>query len=82
MDVSSDTILNSCSLGLKRRITNTLKDEDCCGPRVLYEVFFKRYNPSHTRVAALVKKLDEADLRSHPGENVTLFVKFAIEQRR
>ena len=80
LDTADHAVRNSCSLGLKQRITNTLtNDEQHCGPYVLFEVFLKTYNPSHARVNKLIKQLEAADLRSYPGENVTLFVKWATE---
>ena len=71
--ISEGQILNSCTEGLKQRIRDALATGTGNGPRALYEVFRKCYNPSQSRVEELKNQLKVMHITKYPEQNVSLW---------
>jgi hypothetical protein len=76
---SADAVLNSCTEILRQDLKLVIPPEERTGPTVLMALFQKLYRPSLANNKALLDKLDNMNIRTYPGENVTLFVQDAVK---
>jgi hypothetical protein len=76
---SAEAVLNSCTKILRQDLKLVIPPEERTGPKVLMVLFEKLYRPSLANNKALLDKLGKMDIRTYPGENVTLFVQDAVK---
>jgi hypothetical protein len=73
MDWSAEAVLNSCTPALRYDLENKVAIQDHNGPKLMMTLLTMLYRPSLSKLKELREKLEALDIRTYPGENVTLF---------
>lgn len=72
-------LLSSCTELFKIELELAIPVHERWGPRLTLEVFCRICSPSQSKIDSLKKKLESLDVTKCPGENITQFVKEAID---
>ena len=73
MDWSAEAVLNSCTPALRYDLENKVAIHNHNGPKLMMTLLTMLYRPSLSKLKVLRGKLEALDIRTYPGENVTLF---------
>jgi hypothetical protein len=73
MDWSAEAVLNSCTPALRYDLENKVAIQDHNGPKLMMTLLTMLYRPSLSKLKELRERLEALDIRTYPGENVTLF---------
>lgn len=80
MEISGETILNSCSTALKRTIKRELPVEERNGVAVFFAAIRNGRTYKNANVRSMCNELEAMDLRKYPGENVLAFCQEAMDK--
>jgi hypothetical protein len=73
MDWSAEAVLNSCTPALCYDLETKVPIEDHNGPKLMMTLLTMLYRPSLSKLKELRETLEALDIRTYPGENITLF---------